>query len=262
MGTWDWEVSSMWFTISIWPHHVGTAGCSTRRTLIRKCSKDSAFPCPCPYSVLPVLPKKKIKNPNKTTKQKPTKKPKKCKVLLLLKFLKRLWKRSYCSELRWKAKALKTLERLEFEGRKKSSAYLCKEQSWPCMLGRAPSSGLAPITFKLHFPLLTSKLNYFGRSNWTFLFQNTKMGYFEFFLWYYFQIKILSGTSYFRVNNFTLKQLGNSNEKMVKCSQPALSITSFHYYPIKIAPTYRCSQECHVTEEEITKPTKWLTFQR
>lgn len=183
---------------------------------------------------------------------------------MFLKFLKRLWKRSYCSELRWKTKALKTFERLKFKGRKKkSNAYLSREQSWLCMLGMAPSSGLAPITFQLHFPLLTSKLNYFGRRSWTFLFQNTKMGYFEFFfLWYYFQIKRLSGTSDFRENNFILEQLGNSNEKMVKCSQPALSITSFHYYPIKIAPTYRCSQECHVTEEEITKPTKWLTFQR
>lgn len=104
MGTWDWELSSVWFTISIWPHHVGAAGCSTRRTLIRRCSKDSAFPSPCSYSVLLVLPKKEKK--------------KKWKVLMFLKFLKRPWKRSYCSELRWKAKALKTLERLKSKEKK------------------------------------------------------------------------------------------------------------------------------------------------
>lgn len=107
------------------------------------------------------------------------KRKKKWKGLMFLKFLKRPWKRSYCSELRWKAKTLKTLERLKSKEKKKSSAYLCREQSWLCMLGMAPSSGLAPITFQLHFPLLTSKLNRFGQSGWTFLFQNTKMGYFE-----------------------------------------------------------------------------------
>lgn len=180
---------------------------------------------------------------------------------MFLKFLKRPWKRSYCSELRWKAKALKTLERLKFKGRRKSCVYLCREQSLLCMLGMAPSSGLAPITFQFYFPLLMSKLNYLAEAVEHFCFRTPKWAILKFF-WHYFQIKTLSGTSYFRVNDFTLEQLGNSNEKMVKCSQPALSISSFHYYPIKIAPTYRCSQECHVTEEEISKPTKWLTFQR
>lgn len=167
MGTWDWEVSSMWFTISIWPHHVGTAGCSSRRTLIRRCSKDSAFPSPCSYSVLLVLPKKKKK---------------KVEGFDVPEILEEAVKKELLFWIEIKSQSLENFRELKIlRKKKKSSAYLCREQSWLCRLGMAPSSGLAPTTFQLHFPLLMSKLNYFGQSSWTFLFQNTKMGYFEIF---------------------------------------------------------------------------------
>lgn len=111
------------------------------------------------------------------------------KVFMFLKFLKRPWKRSYCSELRWKAKALKTLERLKFKGRKKSSAYLCREQSLLCMLGMAPSSGLAPVTFQLYFPLLTSKLNYLAEAVEHFCFRTPKWATLIFFFYIIFKLK-------------------------------------------------------------------------
>lgn len=93
-------------------------------------------------------------------------------------------KGSYCSELRWKAKALKTFKNLKCKGEKKSSAYLCRGQSWLCILWMAPSSGLAglsPSALWLSFSLLILKLNYFGWSGWTFLFRNSREGYLEIF---------------------------------------------------------------------------------
>lgn len=120
------------------PHHVGTACYSTKMTLTRKYFKDSAFPTPSSYSVLLVLPKKK----------------KSGKFWCSWNSWRGREKGSYCSELRWKAKALKTFKSLKSEGKKISGAYLCRGQSWLCILWMAPSSGLAglsPITFWLRF---------------------------------------------------------------------------------------------------------------
>lgn len=184
------------------PHHVGTVCYSTKMTPTRRCFKDSAFSSPCPYSALLVLPKKQEEGFD------------------VLKILKEAMKRSYCSELRWKAKGLKTSKNLKSKGKKIKCALMQRA----CLaLHALDGSFIRPVwsfsnnilfLFWLNFSLLISKQNYFGWNSWTFLFRNTRIGYFENFFQVLFSNKKLAGTNHFSVNNFTFEQLGNSNEKM------------------------------------------------
>lgn len=162
-------------------------------------------------------------------------------------------KGSYCSEPRWNFQELKI-----------QSAYFCRARGGFALDGSfirpgwSFSSNILTSFFSLHFQVKCL-------ASWTFLFRNTRMGHFErnsllFGVWK----KKLRWKQPSRCEQLHIGASRKFEWKnvLLKCAQPALSITSFHYYPIKIAPTYHCSQECHVTEDEITKPTKWLTFQR
>lgn len=127
------------------PHHVGTVCYSTKMTPTRRCFKDSAFSSPCPYSALLVLPKKQEEGFD------------------VLKILKEAMKRSYCSELRWKAKGLKTSKNLKSKGKKIKCALMQRA----CLaLHALDGSFIRPVwsfsnnilfLFWLNFSLLISK---------------------------------------------------------------------------------------------------------